>query len=132
VEIDHLTIPVRDYGVSKRFYEEALVPLGFGVRLDWPDKRKVFFGPERSHSSLWLAESEAAGGLDVSLTASEPEVVDAFHNAAVSAGARTEYEPGIRPEYNREYYAARVLDPDGNSLEAVYRGAAAMRSPLAA
>jgi catechol 2,3-dioxygenase-like lactoylglutathione lyase family enzyme len=132
VEIDHLTIPVRDYDVSKRFYEEALMPLGFVVRLDWLEKRKVFFGPEHSHSSLWLAESEAAGGLDISLTATKPEVVDAFHSAAVSAGARTEYEPGIRPEYNREYYAARVLDPDGNSLEAVFRGAVAERQPLAA
>jgi catechol 2,3-dioxygenase-like lactoylglutathione lyase family enzyme len=132
VKIDHLTIAVRDYDVSKRFYEETLGPLGFVVRLDWPDKRKVFFGPEHSPSSLWLTESEAAGSLDISLAADEPEVVDAFHDAAASAGARTEYAPGIRPEYNPEYYAARVLDPDGNSLEVVFRGAVAARRPLAA
>jgi catechol 2,3-dioxygenase-like lactoylglutathione lyase family enzyme len=132
VEIDHLTIPVRDYAASKRFYEDTLAPLGVVVRLDWPDKRKVFFGPAHGHSSLWLTESAAAGALEVSLAAVEPEAVDAFHTAAVSAGARTEYEPGIRPEYNREYYAARVLDPDGNSLEAVFRGAVAARRPLAA
>jgi catechol 2,3-dioxygenase-like lactoylglutathione lyase family enzyme len=132
VEIDHLTIPVRDYEQSKRFYVRALEPLGFVVRLDWPDKRRVFFGPERSPSSLWLTESEAAGSLEVSLAAGEADLVDAFHRVAVSAGARTEYAPGIRPEYNREYYAARVLDPDGNSLEAVFRGALAERSRLAA
>lgn len=125
-----MTVPVRDYGASKRFYERALGPLGFVVRLDWPDKRKVFFGPEGMPSSLWLTETEAAGNLRVSLAASDPDAVDAFHAAAVSAGARTEFEPGIRPEYNREYYAARVLDADGNSIEAVYRGAA--RRPLAA
>jgi catechol 2,3-dioxygenase-like lactoylglutathione lyase family enzyme len=130
VEIDHLTIPVRDYEASKGFYERALEPLGFVVRLDWPDKRKVFFGPEHKPSSLWLVETEAAGNLRVSLAAAGPDAVDAFHTAAVSVGARTEYEPGIRPEYDREYYAARVLDPDGNSIEAVFRGAA--RRPLAA
>jgi catechol 2,3-dioxygenase-like lactoylglutathione lyase family enzyme len=130
VEIDHLTIPVRDYEASKGFYARALSPLGFVVRLDWPDKRKVFFGPEHRPSSLWLAEGEAAGSVQVSLAAAGPDAVDAFHTAAVSAGARTEYAPGIRPEYDREYYAARVADPDGNSIEAVFRGA--VRRPLAA
>jgi catechol 2,3-dioxygenase-like lactoylglutathione lyase family enzyme len=132
VEIDHLTIPVSDYETSKRFYELALAPLGFVVRLDWPDKRKVFFGPEDKPSSLWLTEADAAGNLQVSLGAVGPDAVDAFHAAAVSAGGRTEYQPGIRPEYNREYYAARVRDPDGNAIEAVFRGAVAARRPLAA
>ena len=132
MEIDHLTIPVRDYEAGKRFYERALEPVGFVVRLDWPDKRKVFFGPEHRPSSLWLSETEADGSVQVSLAAVAPEAVDAFHAAALSAGARTEYEPGIRPEYNREYYAARVLDPDGNSIEAVFRGAMAVHGPLAA
>jgi catechol 2,3-dioxygenase-like lactoylglutathione lyase family enzyme len=130
VEIDHLTVPVRDYEASKRFYELVLAPLGFVVRLDWPDKRKVFFGPERMPSSLWLTEADAPGNLQVSFAAAGPDAVEAFHAAAVSAGARTEYEPGIRPEYNPEYYAARILDPDGNSIETVFRGAA--RRPLAA
>jgi catechol 2,3-dioxygenase-like lactoylglutathione lyase family enzyme len=130
VEIDHLTIRVRDYEASKSFYERALGPLGFVVRLDWPDKRKVFFGPEHRPSSVWLAEADPAGNVQVSLAAAGPDAVDAFHTAAVSAGARTDYAPGIRPEYNREYYAARVLDPDGNSIEAVFRGAA--RRSLAA
>jgi catechol 2,3-dioxygenase-like lactoylglutathione lyase family enzyme len=132
MEIDHLTVPVRDYELSKRFYERVLAPLGFVVRLDWPDKRRVFFGPEHRPSSLWLSETEAAGSVQVSLAAAGPDAVDAFHSAAVSAGARTEDAPGIRPEYNRDYYAARVLDPDGNSIEAVFRGAVAARRPLAA
>jgi catechol 2,3-dioxygenase-like lactoylglutathione lyase family enzyme len=132
MEIDHLTVPVRDYELSKRFYERVLAPLGFVVRLDWPDKRRVFFGPEHRPSSLWLSETEAAGSVQVSLAAAGPDAVDAFHSTAVSAGARTEDAPGIRPEYNRDYYAARVLDPDGNSIEAVFRGAVAARRPLAA
>jgi catechol 2,3-dioxygenase-like lactoylglutathione lyase family enzyme len=123
MEVDHLTVPVRDYAAGKRFYEELLRPLGLVVRLDWPDKRKAFFGPEDKPSVLWLVESDAAGSLDVSLSAVARDAVDAFHTAAVSAGARTEHEPGIRPEHNREYYSSRVLDPDGNAIEVVFRGA---------
>ena len=132
MQIDHLVVPVRYYAAGKRFYERVLGPLGFAVRLDWPDKRKAFLGIDGEPSSLWLAESVAAGSLQLSLSAPEPEAVKAFHVAAVSAGARTEYEPGIRPEHNREYYAARVFDPDGNSIEAVFRGVVAARRPLAA
>ena len=132
MHIDHLTVPVGDYAAGKRFYEQVLRPLGLVVRLDWPDKRRAFFGPAHNPSVLWLVESEAAGSLEVSLSALEPGAVDAFHSAAVSAGARSEYEPGIRPEHNREYYAARVLDPDGNTVEAVFRGVVAARKPLAA
>jgi catechol 2,3-dioxygenase-like lactoylglutathione lyase family enzyme len=132
VEIDHLTIPVSDYETSKSFYERALRPLGLVVRLDWPDKGRIFFGPEHRPSFLWISESDAAGSLRLSLAAPQPKDVDAFHSAAVSAGGRTEQEPGIRLEHHREYYAARVLDPDGNSIEAVFRGAVDARRPLAA
>lgn len=124
MEIDHLTVPVRDYEASKRFYERALRPLGFVVLLDWLEGRRAYFGVEpKRPSSLWLAESDAAGSLEISLAATDPAAVDAFHDAAVAAGGASRNEPGIRPEHSREYYAARVLDPDGNSIEAVFRGA---------
>jgi catechol 2,3-dioxygenase-like lactoylglutathione lyase family enzyme len=123
VEIDHLTVPVSDYEAAKRFYVRALQPLGYGVLMDWPDARKVFLGSLRKPSSLWISVSSSAGALEVSLLAGGPDSVDAFHAAAVAAGARSASEPGMRPEY-RDYYAARVLDPDGNSIEAVYRGEA--------
>jgi catechol 2,3-dioxygenase-like lactoylglutathione lyase family enzyme len=133
--IDHLTLPVRDYDAAKRFFEQALRPLGFVVLLDWPDARRIYLGLEDSPSSLWLTESDAAGTLEVSLAADDPDAVEAFHAAAVAAGGRTEWRPGLRPEYSRDYYAARVFDPDGNAIEAVYRGAAvpaALRRPQAA
>jgi catechol 2,3-dioxygenase-like lactoylglutathione lyase family enzyme len=135
VGIDHVTLPVRDYEASKRFFEQALWPLGFVVLLDWPDKRRTYLGVEHEPSALWLAESYAAGTLELTLAADDPGSVDAFHAAAVAAGARSDWAPAIRPEYSREYYAARVLDPDGNSVEVVYRGlvpAAASREPVAA
>ena len=125
MRIDHLTVPVRDYEQGTRFFEHALRPLGFCVLLDWPDKRRAYLGLEREPSSLWLTESSAAGSLELTLAADDPDAVDAFHAAAVDAGGRTEWPPGIRPEFSGDYYAARVLDPDGNAIEAVYRGVAA-------
>jgi catechol 2,3-dioxygenase-like lactoylglutathione lyase family enzyme len=128
VAIDHVILPVRDYEASKRFYEEALRPLGFALLLDWPDGRRAWFGLEGMASSLWLIESDAAGTLEVCLGAEHPEAVHAFHAEALGAGGRSSWEPGIRPEFSRQYYAARIRDPDGNSIEVVYRGQVASRS----
>jgi catechol 2,3-dioxygenase-like lactoylglutathione lyase family enzyme len=123
IAVDHITLPVLDYAVSKRFYEEALRPLGLVLLLDWPDRRKAWFGVDGAASLLWMCESDAAGTLELALTADGPEAVEAFHAAAVQAGGRPDWRPGIRPEFDRRYFAARVRDPDGNSIEAVHRGA---------
>jgi catechol 2,3-dioxygenase-like lactoylglutathione lyase family enzyme len=133
--IDHVTVPVGNYEASKRFFEHALRPLGFVVLLDWHDKRRAYFGFEGGPSCLWLVEARIAGNLEVTLAATDADAVDAFHEAAVEAGAATEWFPGVRPEYSPGYYAARVVDPDGNTIEAVYRGIArpaALREPEAA
>ena len=120
--IDHVILPVRDYEASKRFYEWALRPLGFVLLLDWREGRRAWFGVAGSPSSLWVAESDAAGTLEVCLGAEHPEGVDAFHAEALGAGGRSSWQPGIRPEFSRDYYAARIKDPDGNSVEVVFRG----------
>jgi catechol 2,3-dioxygenase-like lactoylglutathione lyase family enzyme len=125
VAIDHVILPVRDYEASKRFYAEALRPLGFALMLDWREGRRAWFGIAGSPSSLWVAESDAAGSLELCLGAEQPQAVDAFHVEAVGAGGRSGWEPGIRAEFSRDYYAARIVDPDGNSIEVVCRGAAA-------
>ena len=133
IAVDHITLPVRDYARSRHFYEEALRPLGIVLLLDWPDGRSAWFGVEGEASSLWLRESHAAGTLEVALRAERAEAVEAFHSAAVGAGAYTDWPPGVRPEFNSQYFAARVRDPDGNSVEAVYRGAlAAIATPQSA
>jgi predicted lactoylglutathione lyase len=93
--------------------------------MDWPDARRVYLGSLHKPSSFWITVSDAAGALEVAVVAGDPDTVDAFHSAALAAGGRSADEPGIRPEHSRDYYAARVLDPDGNSIEAVYRGEAA-------
>src|SRR5436190_20956617 len=94
--IDHLTLPVRDYASSKEFFERALKPLGYVVLLDWPDKRRAYLGIDHEPSSLWLVESYAAGTLELTLCAEDPDVVDAFHAAAAAAGARGGWAPAVR------------------------------------
>ena len=133
MQIDHLTVFVRDYDTGKPFYAEVLAPLGLVLLLDWPDERRAYFGRPGEPSSLWLVESELAGRLEIALPADDAGAVHAFYGTAVAAGGRTEWEPGVRPEYHPEYYAARVIDFDGNSLEAVFRGeTAALRETAAA
>lgn len=130
-----MTLPVRDYAESKRFYEQALAPLGLSLLLDWPAGRKAWFGVEGQPSSLWLRESGSAGSLELTLDAGDVGSVDTFHASAVAAGALSEWGPGPRPEFNRNYYAARVRDPDGNTVEAMCDRAVASRAladPVAA
>jgi catechol 2,3-dioxygenase-like lactoylglutathione lyase family enzyme len=121
MEIDHLTVPVSDYETSKAFYERVLAPLGLVVLLDWPDRQRAYFGAKGEASCLWVVESAAAGSLDVTLAAESTETVDWFHEVALAAEAEPVQEPGHRGEYNRDYYAARILDPDGNAIEVVHR-----------
>ena len=114
--IDHITVPVRDYEAAKRFYERALAPLGFVTLLDWRDRRRAYLGLPGQPSSVWLVESISAGGLDFCVTAPDAITVGEFEAAALAAGARPTGEP------------ARVFDPDGNSIEAVYRAERALRA----
>lgn len=121
-------MPVSDYAGSRRFYVRALQPLGYEILMDWPDAQRVYLGSPQRPSSFWITVSDAAGALEVALLADGPDSVDAFHAAALAAGGRSAGEPGVRPEHSGDYYAARVLDPDGNAIEAVFRGEVAAES----
>ena len=130
---DHLTVFVSDYSASKQFYKETLAPLGLVVLLDWPDARRVYFGEHGKPSSLWVIESELAGKMEIALAAQDAGAVHSFYGTAIAAGGRMDREPGLRPEHSHDFYTARVLDFDGNSLEAVFPGEdAALSSPAAA
>jgi catechol 2,3-dioxygenase-like lactoylglutathione lyase family enzyme len=120
--IDHVTVPVREYGSGKRFYEQALRPLGFELLLDWPGAARAFFGLPSAPSTLWLAEEP--GAVRISVAAASRGAVDAFYSAALAAGGHPEEPPDYRPEYTAATYAASVVDPDGNRVEAVCRRAA--------
>ena len=129
MQIDHLTVPVRDYEVAKRFYADVLEPLGFEIVLDWPDNRRAYYGLPERPSSFWVVESVFAGALEVSLAVGNRAAVVAFHTAALAAGARNLAEPG---EKDYRQYAARIADFDGNAIEVVCRDVETLASDRAA
>jgi catechol 2,3-dioxygenase-like lactoylglutathione lyase family enzyme len=117
--IDHVTVAVRDVRAAKRFYELALRPLGYSVLFDWPDGGRAYLGLPSEPSSLWLVQDKHPGRVALSFAAADRAAVDAFHAAALAAGVQSLSRPAPRPEYTPSTYAAQVLDPDGNALEAI-------------
>jgi predicted lactoylglutathione lyase len=111
-------LPVRDIAWSRAFYERALRP--FGVRVVESSQGPGF---AINDQDFWIMEQEmAACSVHIAFAATDRETVDAFHAAAVEAGGVDNGRPGLRPHYHSGYYAAFVLDPDGNNVEAVFHG----------
>jgi catechol 2,3-dioxygenase-like lactoylglutathione lyase family enzyme len=120
--IDHIGVGVRDYEESLAFYTRALAPLGLELVLEYPaDNRAAGFG-YKGRDDFWIHEGRPLGRMHVAFAAVSREEVDAFHAAALEAGARDNGAPGLRPQYHETYYAAYVLDPNGNNIEAVFHG----------
>lgn len=114
--IDHLTLRVRNLQRSKRFLASALAPLGYTVKVEL--EGAVGLG-EGEGFDLWLAEDPDPRPLHLAFRAPSRKLVDAFHAAALAAGAKDNGKPGLRPEYAEHYYGAFVLDENGHNLEAV-------------
>lgn len=120
--VDHVQLVVADLAASRRFYEAVLAVLGVPIGGDGPG---FFWADELFVSSL---ESPASAGrptgrVHLAFQAADRETVERFHRAALDAGGIDHGAPGERP-YHPGYYAAFVLDPDGNNIEAVYHGPA--------
>ena len=117
--LDHLGLDVSDYEVSKAFYERALAPLGIELILE-PVPGVGGFG-EDGKPYFWIGRRgrPAQAGVHVAFAASSRHQVDAFHAAALGAGASDNGGPGLREIYHPQYYGAFVLDPDANNVEAV-------------
>ena len=116
---DHVTIRVRERAASERFYALVLRELGVEPTYTGDD-----FG-EWDDFSLAEAtpEQPATTGLHVAFAAPTRTHVDAFWRAGVDAGHPSDGEPGPRPLYGGDYYGGFLLDPEGNSVEAVHNGA---------
>jgi catechol 2,3-dioxygenase-like lactoylglutathione lyase family enzyme len=120
--IDHIQLVVRELAASRRFYAAVLdtigVPLGGeGPGFFWADELFV------SDVTSPAANGEPTGRAHLAFQAKDRATVDRFHAAAVAAGGRDNGAPGERP-YHPGYYAAFVLDPDGNNVEVVHHGPA--------
>jgi catechol 2,3-dioxygenase-like lactoylglutathione lyase family enzyme len=118
--IDHIQLVVRDLPASRRFYGAIFDVLGVPIGGETAD---YFWADELFVST---ADSEAAlgkltGRLHLAFQAADAAMVDAAHAAGLLAGGRDNGPPGERP-YHPGYYAAFLLDPDGNNIEAVYHG----------
>jgi catechol 2,3-dioxygenase-like lactoylglutathione lyase family enzyme len=119
--IDHVSIAVRDLKASARFYQALLAPLGMTRVRESP--KSIGFG--KSYPEFWINERTglkplgADSGAHICLRAPDTKAIDAFHAAAVAAGAHSDGAPGMRHEYSPHYYAAFVRDWDGNRIEAV-------------
>jgi catechol 2,3-dioxygenase-like lactoylglutathione lyase family enzyme len=112
---DHVTLRVSDLEEARRFYATALATLGFGE----PDGDEHFFEWQDLSVAQARDDRPVTRHLHVGLVASSHEHVDAFWRTLTEQGFRDDGAPGPREKYSPGYYGAFVLDPDGNSIEAV-------------
>lgn len=122
--IDHLGVSVTDYEKSKRFYEQALAPLGYTLIWEVPREHTGGIGVGgfgvAPKPDFWIdGAGRPSPKLHVAFRAESRAKVDAFYKAAMAAGGRDNGAPGVRPHYHPNYYGAFVLDPDGHNVEAV-------------
>ncbi len=117
---DHVALSVGDYEASRAFYEAALAPLGHGVVMQSDNEGGKVTGFGDGQTDFWLGDGgPLTGRFHVAFRAPDRAAVDAFYAAAMAAGGLDNGPPGLRAHYHPHYYAAFVLDPDGNNVEAV-------------
>ncbi len=128
--IAHVGILVSDIEKSKKFYAEALKPIGYQMLRDYgvtPTRPAASAGfGEPPSADLWIYQGTPSKiAIHIAFQVNTRALVDAFYQAAIAAGGKDNGKPGIRSQYNPNYYGAFVLDPDGNNIEAVCREAPA-------
>lgn len=123
--LDHISIPVGNLAISKRFYASLLATLDLSCtrRRD----NAVGFGPDGLAPVFWLLSVEATAtatpgrGLHISFAAQNRNSVDRFHETGLRLGAIDAGKPGMRAQYTAPFYGAFLIDPDGFKIEAVCR-----------
>jgi catechol 2,3-dioxygenase-like lactoylglutathione lyase family enzyme len=117
--LDHLSIQCSDVAASSAFYDAVLATIG-GTRV--MDFGEVIGYGVPPMPDFWLGPLDSGDGFresHIAFSAPDRAAVDAFHAAALAAGAESLHEPRTWPEYHPNYYGAFVRDPDGNNVEAV-------------
>lgn len=118
--LDHIHLVVSDFEASKRFYRAVLRSLGH----DLSGEGEGYFHADE----LFVSPGEKTSCVHLAFQTSGREDVHRFHDAALAAGGTDNGAPGER-HYHPGYYAAFVLDPDGNNIEAVFHGEATRSAP---
>jgi catechol 2,3-dioxygenase-like lactoylglutathione lyase family enzyme len=113
--IDHVTLRVSDFQASKTFYETVLAPVGYAEPWSDDEQRAADWGD----LSISQDEMPLSENVHIAFAARNRDEVHEFHRVALEAGYRDNGPPGER-RYHKGYYAAFVLDPDGNNVEAVF------------
>ncbi|MGH7913045.1 MAG: VOC family protein [Candidatus Binataceae bacterium] len=118
--IEHVSVPITDYKKSKQFYVAVLKPLDYALQRDYPGEAAGFC--EGESTSFWIVAKKRVQPIHVALRAPNKQAVHKFYDAALKTGGKDNGGPGFRRQYGDDYYAAFVLDPDGNNIEACYFG----------
>ena len=123
--IDHTGVCVTDFEISKKFYTQALAPIGYTLIMEIPGSvtggdGAAGFGVAPK-ADFWLEGRGKANDppIHIAFRVDSRVQVDAFYKAAIAAGGRDNGAPGPRPHYHPDYYGGFVLDPDGHNIEAV-------------
>jgi catechol 2,3-dioxygenase-like lactoylglutathione lyase family enzyme len=114
--IAHASLHVSNYQKSKAFYVAALAPLGYRNNMESEESAGFNDG---KNTDFWISKETEVTPAHLAFETDSRSKVEAFHKAALSAGAKDNGGPGYR-DYSPGYYAAFVLDPDGNNIEAVW------------
>jgi catechol 2,3-dioxygenase-like lactoylglutathione lyase family enzyme len=117
--LDHIAIYVQDIETAKRFYTATMLPLGYQLLSEFPEWSVIGLGAG-GRADLWLSQREANHNAHIAFLAQDTAAVDAWYAAAIAAGGSDNGAPGYRSEYDAGYYAAFIIDPFGNNIEAVF------------
>ncbi|MDO4231491.1 MAG: VOC family protein [Lautropia sp.] len=121
--ISHVSLGTNRFEEAVAFYDKVLGTLGIGRTLDLTEHGAIAYG--RAFPEFWIQRphdrqpAQAANGVHIAFLAETPAEVDAFHAAAIAAGATDDGAPGPRPHYGEQYYGCFVRDLDGHKIEAM-------------
>jgi catechol 2,3-dioxygenase-like lactoylglutathione lyase family enzyme len=119
--IHHLSVGTNDVGRARAFYQPLLAILGMRTMKD--SDRAIDFGVSTFLFSVETPvdgrPATAGNGVHIAFAADTRAMVDDFHRTGLAHGGTDAGAPGLRPEYDANYYGAFLLDPDGNKVEAV-------------
>jgi catechol 2,3-dioxygenase-like lactoylglutathione lyase family enzyme len=114
--IAHTTLPVSDLAKSKAFYAKVLSTLGYRQTMDYKESAGFNDG---ENTDFWIGARRSVVPTHLAFQAVNRAEVESFHQVGIAAGGKDNGAPGYR-DYSPGYYAAFLIDPDGNNIEAVW------------